>query len=98
MNTNNSIIEEYVESINKLCNTYINGNYRDDFKQELFIILLEMPNAKISQLHKDNELLRYIVGVIKNQYNSKTSSFYRKYKLYDINRQDLDVVEDTNDD
>lgn len=98
MNTNNSIIEEYVESINKLCNVYINGNYRDDFKQELFIILLEMPNAKISQLHKDNELLRYIVGVIKNQYNSKTSSFYRKYKLYDINRQDLDVVEDTNDD
>ena len=96
--SNNFIVDAIADKVDTLAKGYSSSKYYEDFRQELYIILLTFNNDRLNELYYSNKLIPFVVGIIKNQYNSKTSSFYRKYKLYDINRQDLDVVEDTNDD
>lgn len=54
----------------------------EDFCQEIYLILLEYPATKIIDLHKKKQLKFFIVRIMLNQYFSKTSPFYKKYKLY----------------
>lgn len=54
----------------------------DEFRQELWIILLEMKDNKLIQYY-DSKVLKYIyIGIINNQIKSKTSPWHRKFRAY----------------
>jgi hypothetical protein len=54
----------------------------DDFLQEMYMVLLEYKPEKIVEMYEKKQLKFFMVRIIQNQYNSKTSPFYRKYKKY----------------
>lgn len=51
----------------------------NDLCQEVTLILLSKPQAKIDSLNKDGKLLGYIYTTVKQQYCSDSSAFYYKY-------------------
>lgn len=51
----------------------------DDFKQEIFMILLEMDEAEFMKIYKNEGLIWYTSRIILNQ-STKSGSFYRKYR------------------
>jgi len=55
----------------------------EDLAQEIAIELLsDGKRKKVDELNESGMLLAYIHGMARNQWNSKTSPFYRKYKMY----------------
>lgn len=54
---------------------------RDDLRAEVALILLETDEKKLIEIHKSGGLKFYTVRVIMNLIQSKTSSFYKKYRL-----------------
>ena len=50
-----------------------------DLTQEVTLILLSKPKAKIDTLNKDGKLLGFIYMVAKQQFCSDSSAFYYKY-------------------
>lgn len=79
-------IEEIKKIVYKLCSE----KYRDDFEQEIYIIIMEIDKDKIKLLKEKNEFLPYVYGIIQNQWKSKNSNFYKKYKKYDEKRTDIE--------
>lgn len=81
--TKNELIAKlYNDSnVNSMLKT-INHYHCDDFKQELFLILLQMPEEKLFELQNKNELYPFINKIITNQTHSNTSEFYRKYRKH----------------
>lgn len=77
---------------NKQLNTYfgkVDLYHRDDFKQHIYLILLEMLNDetkynKICELYNQNRLGMYINGLITNQLKSNNSSFTTLHKPKNI--------------
>ena len=63
-------------------NINVSPNDIDDLVQEVYVILLEYKPEKIIELWENKQLKFFIVGIIKRQYHSKTSPFYKKYKKY----------------
>ena len=81
----NSIMTElYEENIVRdiIRNIGVKQNDMEDLEQEIYMILLEYNRDKIIEMHNNNQLKYFIVGVVNRQYNSKTSPFYKKYKKY----------------
>ena len=84
-------------------NMNVSTNDMDDFVQEIYMILIEYNKDKIIEMYKNRQLNYFLVGIIKRQYNSTTSPYYKKYKKYysivdenNVNKQD--VVNDDIDD
>lgn len=69
---NNKIINQYFEKVPL--------EYRDDFRQFIWLIICEMDIDKINNLYVKNELGKFIIGIINNQLKSKTSSFHKIYR------------------
>jgi hypothetical protein len=83
--------------IDKVINYITEGSeLKDDLKQEVFIILLEMPEKRIVEAFTNNYLLYLYINILKKQWNSKTSPFYKKYKKEGENKVDElpDLVDD----
>lgn len=81
----NRIVTEIYESgiLRELCeNIRVSSNDMDDFLQEMYMVLLEYNPEKIVEMYEKKQLKFFMVRIIQNQYNSKTSPFYRKYKKY----------------
>lgn len=55
---------------------------REDLRQEVILIICELPEQKIIDLHSRKELEFFTVRVILNQIKSKTSPFAKKYRQY----------------
>jgi hypothetical protein len=55
---------------------------REDLKQEVILIICELSDEKLMQLHNDKALEFYTVRVLLNQIKSKTSPFAKKYRGY----------------
>lgn len=53
---------------------------REDLRQEVILIVCEMPEEKIISLHQRKELEFFTVRIILNQIRSKTSPFAKKYR------------------
>lgn len=54
---------------------------RDEFRQEMWIILLEMPQYKLIKYY-DMKCLKYIyIGIINNQIKSSSSPWHRKFRM-----------------
>lgn len=69
--------------IRDMCiNMRISPNDMEDLIQEVYVILLEYNPEKIIELYQKKQLKFFIVGILKRQYHSKTSPFYKKYKKY----------------
>ena len=47
----------------------------------------------MDELNEKGMLLAYIYGMARNQWNSKTSPFYRKYKKYNDLKKESDETE-----
>ena len=54
----------------------------EDLLHETINALYQVETKKINKIIKKNELKFYIVRIMLNQYHSKTSPFYYKYKRY----------------
>ena len=83
--TVSSIVEELYKTnlITELCeNIGVLPKDMDDFTQEIYLILLEYNEEKLIEIYNKNQLKFFIVRIIQNQYNSKNSPFYMKYKRY----------------
>lgn len=63
-------------------NMGIKDNDIDDLTQEIFVILLEYNEDKIIQMYEQKQLKWFIIKLIKNQYFSCNSPYYKKYKKY----------------
>jgi hypothetical protein len=68
---------KFNETLSKLCK---NKDHIDDLKQEVIMILLEKDDNVIIDLAKGNLLLFYTIGIIRNQYHSNTSDFWKKFR------------------
>ena len=75
------IVEEYAEWIKKFCYSLSNDKMlMDDLAQEIYLILLNYKDETIIAAHGRAELKFLIIRIIKNQFNSKTSAFYKVYR------------------
>ena len=78
-------IIRYIQSmqvIEKLSSKYLHylKSDRDDFVQEMYIIILTIPKDKITALFERNELVRYIIQIVKNQLFNPKSNFSKKFE------------------
>lgn len=88
--------EKNVEDICK--NIGVSPKYFDDFVQEMYLILLEYDQNKLQEIYDKGQLNFFLTRIIKNQWCSKTSTFYTKYRKYydqiDLNNDGLNVYDD----
>lgn len=81
----NKIVEEIFNS-NLLStlfkNMSVKGNDFEDLQQEILLILLEYDDDKIIEMYNNKQLKWFIIKLIKNQYFSVNSPYYKKYKKY----------------
>ena len=54
----------------------------DDLKQEIYIIIIDYDRDKIIEMYEKKQLKYWLVRVITNQYFSKYSTYYYKYRKY----------------
>lgn len=68
--------------IYKLARKYIRNDNQlaDDLAQEILLFLLEKKSKLLLELYSRNEHKKYITTVLKNNYLSSTSPFYKKYR------------------
>lgn len=97
--TVNDIVEEIYKTnlLTELCeNIGVTKNDMDDFAQEIYLILLEYDEEKLIEIYNKNQLKFFIVRIIQNQYHSKNSPFYMKYKRYQLKANELteEIIED----
>lgn len=73
----NEIIKKHC--VEKIINSLkVPTNYKKDLIQEIYLILLR--DRKIKNIEKERQLYNYIYGICRNQWLSKTSKFFYKYK------------------
>lgn len=67
--------------LEKLATTFCSqlGSNKDDFIQEMWVIILELPTDKLVQLYKDKQLDWYVISIARNQVTNDKSTFNRKY-------------------
>lgn len=67
--------------IPKLATTFSSqlGNNKEDFIQEMWVIILEIPTEKLITLYENKQLDWYILSVARNQVVNDKSTFNRKY-------------------
>lgn len=69
-----------VEDITR--NIRVTSDYYDDFVQETYEILLEYNNEKLSSIFEKNQIKFFVARICLNNWNSRTSPFYTKYKKH----------------
>jgi hypothetical protein len=57
----------------------VQAKYRQDFKQELFLIISSVDEILISKLYQEQKIKYYVVRVIINLSRQKRNVFHRKY-------------------
>lgn len=72
--------EKLVEDICK--NIGVSPKYMDDLVQEIYLILLEYDQEKLQAIYDNDQINYFLTRIIKNQWCSTTSPFYRKYRKY----------------
>lgn len=90
--------EKLVETICK--NIGVSPKYMDDLVQEIYLILLEYNQTKLQKIYDNGQLNFFLTRIIKNQWCSNTSPFYKKYrKFYDlIDGNNEGIMNDVEDD
>lgn len=83
--TKNEIIDtlakyDTVERI--IANIGSQSPYAEDLAQDIYEALLKKDEEYIKSLWEKNQMTFYIIRMVKNNINSTTSPFYRKYELF----------------
>lgn len=82
--TNNDIINLYYDWMEEVFDRF---KVKDDYRQEMYLMLLETDNQKLVDLHNADKLKFWLIRFIKNNVFSKTSRCYYKYaKYYEVFR------------
>lgn len=90
---NDGIVEQILNNIG------VTNKYKDDLKQEIYLILLEYNQQKLEEMYNNKQIAFFIARIVKNQYNSCTSPFYKKYrKYYEIIENNTGGYSDIGDD
>lgn len=72
-------------------NMKVDKDFFDDLCQEVYFILLTGYTEDKLQEAIDNKQIKFIIAsILKNQWFSKTSPFYRKYKKYKLKASPLE--------
>ena len=86
------------KKIDEACKKIAKGNdLWQDLKQELFIVLAEYDQDKLKEIQSKGQLMFFIVRILLNFYNSKTSQFYKKYKHINDEIIDLKYIKQMED-
>lgn len=56
------------------------ADLQDDLRQEMFLVLCEMPQEKLLQMHGDGYLKFFLVRTMLNMMKSDRSTFYNKFR------------------
>lgn len=81
--------DKLVETIAR--NMRVDTDYFDDLCQEVYFILITGYTEEKLQEAIDKKQINFIItSIMKNQWYSKTSPFYRKYKKYKLKSSPLD--------
>ena len=73
----NPLLDEIIWKITNSPNGRI---LREDLKSELFLILVEMSDVRIKTAHRSNYLIYMCVNILKKQYHSGSSPFFKKWR------------------
>lgn len=70
---------------------------RDDLKQEVILIVCQLPEEKIKKLHQDKALEFYTVKIILNLIKNSASLFSKQYRMpmIQFNNQEIADTHDT---
>ena len=84
--------EHWIENIIKKYN--LDGSLKDDFIQEMYLILLEYNEDKIVELYSKNQLKYFLIRICVNNYKSTTSPWYKKYMKYnkELINKNIDIT------
>ena len=85
MLTNNEIVEQLAreKAVEDICtNLRVTQNYYLDLVQEIYLIVLDYDNEKLNALMEKKQMNYWLTRVIKNNWNSQTSQFWKKYKKF----------------
>lgn len=80
---NNKIVEallvdnNFKEAFNKICP---DKKWKDELLQELCLILLEYDSVKLQKIHLKGDIVYFSIKILKNQYWSNTSPFWKKFR------------------
>ena len=80
-------VEEIIMNITK--QNVMTSSYRD-LAQDIYLQILEDKNHKFSNLNKKNEILYYIIGIVRKNIFSKTSPYYSKYRDFSTRSTNID--------
>lgn len=106
--SNREIVEKYIE--NGLLRTCVDcafsqlssverENNKDDFYQDLIVILLTYDNAKLNDAHINNHFNALVTAIIKRNLWSRTSQYYKNYKKFssrtdEITEEMMETIDD----
>ena len=81
--------DKLVETIAR--NMRVSNEYFDDLCQEVYFILCTGYTEEKLQEAIDKKQINFIItSIMKNQWYSKTSPFYRQYKKYNLKKDTMD--------
>lgn len=66
-----------------------NKKYKEDFFNDLILIILEYNNEKLNDAHYNNHFNAFLTRIIQNNINSTTSPYYKTYMKYEDNKEEL---------
>lgn len=93
-----SIIRELIDNI---LHDKGDSQYKEDLLQEIMLIILEYDKKVIEELYNNknnnNALKYFLVRIIKNQYYSTTSPFYKTFKKFSQSSDELITITTEND-
>jgi len=94
--TASQVIEQIYKSkdLDNCINKLVRKDHREDFKQEIILILLEKPEETILQLHHAAGLTYYVVRIVLNLINQKRNIYHRTYNDTTVT-YDTDKVSET---
>lgn len=93
--TSAEIVEEiwengYIES--SMRQYRVSPIYADDLRQHVSMILLTLDNNRLNDIRATGKLPAFIGRIVRNQWHSKTSSFYRIYRYGAAHKaEDFDI-------
>lgn len=70
--------DDVVEMIAR--NIRVSKDFFNDFCQDIYLTLLEYDNEKLNEIYKKGQLRFFTARICTNNWNSRTSPFYTKYK------------------
>lgn len=83
MMTNGEIVTEVVRLgvIEHALSIYhVHTSHREDMAQEVAMILLTIEEARLNDIYQAGKIAHFVTRIVRNQWRSKTSDFYRKYR------------------